>query len=137
MEVEYLLTRAAEKKPKVAVMTRRLERLERRSLAGPSSGETRWRWSSVLEIVTSEVRDDSQDWELNIIKPDQWQNGVTVMFVSKLIFPSLPTNPKIMLIVTIENLILRVVGASLSLMLYLEIDKVLKNSTFRHIKVSR
>ena len=91
MEVEYLLTRAAEKKPKVAVMTRRLERLERRSLAGPSSGETRWRWSSVLEIVTSEVRDDSQDWELNIIKPDQWQNGVTVMFVSKLIFPSLLT----------------------------------------------
>ena len=120
MEVEYLLTRAAERKPKTAVMTRRMETVERRSRAGPSSGETRWRWSSVLEMVSSEDREDSQDWELNIIKPDQDQAGVTVMVFSKLTFPSLPTNPKIMLIVTIENLIRRVFGTSLSLILYLE-----------------
>ena len=115
MEVEYLLTRAAERKPKTAVMTRRMETVERRRRAGASSGETRWRWSSVLEMVSSEDREDSQDWELNIIKPDQHQVGVTVMFYSKVIFPFLPTNPKIMLIVTIENLIRRVFGTSLSL----------------------
>ena len=78
MDVEYLLTKAAERKPKAAEMTRRMETVERRSRAGPSSGETRWRWSSVLEMVSSEDREDSQDWELNIIKPGQDQGVVTV-----------------------------------------------------------
>ena len=52
-------------------MTRRVENVVRRRRAGPSRGETRWRWSSVEEMVRPEVREPSQDWELNIIRPDQ------------------------------------------------------------------
>ena len=123
MEVEYLLTVAAARKPNAAEMTRRMESVVRRRRAGPSRGETRWRWSSLREMVRPEVREPSQDWELNIIKPDQDQAGVNVMVYSNLTFPFLPTNPKIMLIVTIENLMRRVLGTSLSIILYLKIDR--------------
>lgn len=69
------MTSAAERKPRTAVMTRRVESVVRRRRAGPSRGETRWRWSSVEEMVRPEVREPSQDWELNIIRPDQGQEG--------------------------------------------------------------
>ena len=75
MEVEYLLTKAAARKPKVAVMTRRMERVERRSLAGPRRGETRWRCSSVRAMEMCEESEESQDWELNIMRPDHGQAG--------------------------------------------------------------
>ena len=41
MAVEYLFTVAAERKPMTAVMERRIEKLLRRSLAGPRRGTTR------------------------------------------------------------------------------------------------
>ena len=78
MEVEYLLTKAAARKPKVAVMTRRMERVERRSLAGPRRGETRWRWSSERAMERSEEREESQDWELNIIRPEEEEARLAV-----------------------------------------------------------
>lgn len=82
MEVEYLLTVAAARKPNAAEMTRRMESVVRRRRAGPSRGETRWRWSSLREMVRPEVREPSQDWELNIIRPGQRQQS------QQLIFPS-------------------------------------------------
>ena len=72
--MEYLLTAAAEMKPTVAVMERRMEKVMRRSLAGPSTGRTRWRWRSVLEMVLEEEREESQDWELNTINPENTQS---------------------------------------------------------------
>ena len=72
----------------------------------------------------SEEREESQDWELNIIRPEEEEARLARDNISLL----LPRNPNIMLIVTIENLMRRVFGTSLSIILFL---KMVRNANLK------
>ena len=61
MEVEYLLRVTAVRKPRMAVMASRREKVVSRSLVGPRRGRTRCRWSSSLEMETEEESEESHD----------------------------------------------------------------------------